>query len=120
MRAWLAIVGMLLAAPAMAGPLHLSPSPRDPLIPHWNVLRYTPDAESGSPPSYARFGHRDADEASGSGLSFGPIHAESETVNGHRRTHYRVEGLSPFGGNVGGSVGKGGAMLTLHWSSPGN
>ncbi len=119
MRAWLAIAAVLSAGPAAAGPLRL-PAPHDPLIPHWDVARYTPDTANDGLPSYARLGQRASDDASNSGLSFGPIHAESETINGHRRVHYRVEGLSLFGGDVGGSVGRGGAMLTLHWASPAN
>lgn len=55
-----------------------------------------------------------------SGISFGPIHAESEIVNGRRHVHYRVEGLTLLGGDIGGSVSRHGAMLTLHWTSSGN
>lgn len=54
------------------------------------------------------------------GLSFGPIHAESEMVNGRRHVHYRVDGLTLLGGDIGGSVSRDGAMLTLHWTSSGN
>ena len=120
MRAWLAIVGMLLVSPAIAAPLRLSPTPHDLLIPHWNVPRYTPDISAQYLPSYARLDRRGDEVIAPVGLSFGPVHAESETVNGHRRVHYRVEGLSLFGGDIGGSVGHGGAMLTLHWASPAN
>ena len=52
-----------------------------------------------------------------SGMSFGPIHAESEIVNGKRRMHYHVDGFTVMGGQIGGSVGHGGAMLTLHWGN---
>ena len=120
MRAWIAIAVLLSAGPAVAGPLHMPPPPRDSLIPHWNVPRYTPNSPSDTLPGYARLDRRPGDDAPGSGLSFGPIHAESETINGHRRVHYRVEGLSLFGGDIGGSVSHGGAMLTLHWASPAN
>ena len=120
MRAWLAIGAVLLTGPAAAVPLHISSAPHDPLIPHWDVARYVPDTENDGLPSYARLDrHGDGDPQAG-GLSFGPIHAESETINGHRRLHYRVEGLSLFGGDIGGSVGRGGGMLTLHWASPDN
>ena len=54
------------------------------------------------------------------GISFGPIHAESEIVNGRRHVHYRVDGLTLMGGDIGGSVSRHGAMLTLHWTSSGN
>jgi hypothetical protein len=58
--------------------------------------------------------------SSAPGISFGPVHAESEMVNGHRYVRYRVDGLTLMGGQVGGSVSHHGAMLTLHWSSSGN
>lgn len=118
MRAWLAIGALLLAGPVMAGPMRIAP--HDPFLPHWNVARYTPDAEQNGLPDYARLDARAANTNPASGLSFGPIHAQSETINGHRRVHYSVEGLTMFGANVGGSVGHGGAMLTLHWPSPTN
>jgi hypothetical protein len=120
MRAWLVIGAVLLAGPAAAGPFHISPATRDPLIPQWDVARYTPDAANNGLPSYASLGRNPGDSASSSGISLGPIHAESEAINGHRRMHYRVEGLSLFGGDIGGSVGRGGGMLTLHWASPDN
>jgi hypothetical protein len=52
-----------------------------------------------------------------SGISIGPFHAEAETVNGRRHVRYRVDGLTLMGGQIGASLGHGGAMLTLHWSS---
>ena len=55
-----------------------------------------------------------------SGISFGRIHAESEMVNGRRHVHYRVDGFTLLGGEVGGSFSHHGAMLTLHWTSSGN
>jgi hypothetical protein len=119
MRAWLAIGALLLVSPAVAGPLRIA-SPHDPFMPRWDVPRYAPDSGQNGLPDYARLNNRSEDAAPASGLSFGPIHAESETINGHRRVHYRVEGLTMFGGDVGGSVGRRGAMLTLHWPSPTN
>jgi hypothetical protein len=120
MRAWLAIGALLLASPAIAGPMHVASPQRNSLLPHWDVARYTPDAERDGLPAYARLDDHPRDTAPASGLSFGPIHAESEMINGHRRVHYSVEGLTLFGGTVGGSVGHRGAMLTLHWPSPTN
>lgn len=121
MRAWLALAVVLSAGPAVAGPLHPSPMPHDPLIPRWDTPRYTPEAERDGLPAFARLDRGGDEEANaGSGLSFGPVHAESEIIHGHRRIHYRIEGLSLFGGDVGGSVGRRGAMLTLHWASPGH
>jgi hypothetical protein len=49
------------------------------------------------------------------GISLGPVRAESEIINGHRRMHYRIDGFSLMGGEIGGSVSHHGAMLTLHW-----
>ncbi|HEY2032546.1 MAG TPA: hypothetical protein VGH02_02535 [Rhizomicrobium sp.] len=60
------------------------------------------------------------DMPAASGISFGPVHAESEMVNGRRHVHYRLDGLTLLGGDIGGSVSGHGAMLTLHWSSSGN
>lgn len=55
-----------------------------------------------------------------SGISFGPLHAESETINGKRRVHYSVDGLTLMGGQIGASLGARRAILTLHWSSVGD
>ena len=56
-------------------------------------------------------------ELAAPGLSFGLIHAESEIVNGRRRMHYRIDGFTVMGGEVGGSIGHRGAILTLHWGN---
>lgn len=50
-----------------------------------------------------------------SGIFLGPIHAESEIVNGRRRMHYRIDSFTVMGGEIGGSLNHGGAILTLHW-----
>ncbi len=55
-----------------------------------------------------------------SGLSFGPLHAESETINGKRRVHYSIDGLTLMGGQIGASLSAKRAILTLHWSSVGD
>ena len=54
------------------------------------------------------------------GISFGPIHAESEVINGRRHVRYRLDGQTLLGADIGGSVSRHGAMLTLHWRSSGN
>jgi hypothetical protein len=54
------------------------------------------------------------------GITLGPIHAESEIVNGRRHVRYRIDGLRLIGGDIGGSVSRHGAMLTLYWTSSGN
>jgi len=55
-----------------------------------------------------------------SGLSFGPLHAESELVNGKRRMHYRIDGFSLMGGQIGASLSSRHAILTLHWNGIGD
>jgi len=54
------------------------------------------------------------------GLSFGPLHAESETVNGKRRMHYRIDGFTLMGGQIGASLSSRRAILTLHWNGIGD
>jgi hypothetical protein len=119
MRAWPAIAIVLLATPAFASTSRFATLPHDPMLPHWDAPKYQPN-DTNQLPDYARLKARDDADAAPGGLSLGPIHAESETINGHRRMHYRVDGLSVLGGDVGGSLGHGGAMLTLHWASPAN
>jgi hypothetical protein len=111
---------MLLATPAFAGSLRIAASPADPLFPRWDVARYTPEAEREGLPDYARLNGGGQNAEPLAGLAIGPVHTERETINGHSRMHYRVEGLTMLGGEVGASLGRGGAMLTLHWTSPGN
>jgi hypothetical protein len=55
-----------------------------------------------------------------SGISFGPLHAESKTINGKRRVHYSIDGLTLMGGQIGASLSTKRAILTLHWSSAGD
>ena len=119
MRAWPAIAIVLFATPALAAPSRFANLPHDPMLPHWNVPRYQAN-DPNQLPDYARLKASDEITAPPNGLSLGPIRAESETINGHRRMHYRLDGLSVLGGDVGGSLGHGGAMLTLHWASPAN
>jgi len=57
------------------------------------------------------------EEPEAAGLSLGPVRAEGETINGHRRIHYNVDGGTLMGGEVGASMSGHGAMLTLHWQS---
>jgi len=65
----------------------------------------SPDARAASAPS---------------GASLGPIRAESEVIGGRRHMHYRIDGLHFLGGDVGGSIGGRGTVLTLHWPPSGN
>ena len=120
MRSWLWMGIILLATPALAAPPHLAPVPNDPLISHWNTPRYSrTEAQQGGLPDYARMETSDKDLSGGQGLSFGPIHAESETISGRRHMRYRVDGLSILGGDIGASIGHHGAMLSLHWPPSG-
>ena len=55
-----------------------------------------------------------------SGFSIGPIRADSITRFSHTgkarlSPHYRLDGVSVFGGTIGGSVDGRGGMLTLNW-----
>jgi hypothetical protein len=57
-----------------------------------------------------------------SGFSIGPFRAEAGTSfrPGHRSRlspHYRLDGVSVLGGSVGGTIGKGGGMITLQWQT---
>jgi hypothetical protein len=61
-----------------------------------------------------------AETPKASGISFGPLHAESEMVNGRRRMHYRVDGLSLMGGQIGASLSSRRAILTLRWDAVGD
>ena len=56
------------------------------------------------------------DPASG-GVSLGPVHADSEMVNGRRRMRYSVDGLNVMGGAVSGSVDARHAEIFLHWNT---
>jgi hypothetical protein len=54
------------------------------------------------------------------GFGIGPIRADSADTSGFGRRHgpkprYRLEGVSVFGGSIGGSIDGRGAMLSLHW-----
>jgi hypothetical protein len=55
------------------------------------------------------------------GLSLGLVQAEpaDDPRPGHHRRilQYRVDGVSVLGGSVGGSLGGGGAVFSLHWPS---
>jgi hypothetical protein len=65
---------------------------------------------------------RSADTAqSGSGMRFGPIHAEavSDPRPGKHKTlmQYRLDGFQVMGGDIGGRLGAHGGMVTLHWNT---
>jgi hypothetical protein len=57
----------------------------------------------------------------GGGFSIGPIHADAVTRfsgrsgKAHMVPHYRVEGVTVFGGSIGGSIDGRGGMVTLNW-----
>ena len=111
------LVIFLVAAPAAARPFHVGRAGNDTPRP----VLHMPDVSDGRMRWSRRdqdaplIGHRaEADPASG-GLSFGPVHADSEVINGRRRMHYRVDGLSMAGGDVSGSVSTHAAEVYLRW-----
>jgi hypothetical protein len=119
----------LLALPAAvsAGPVHNFRGQRDIYVQSGPPILQMPGAFT-----YERAAHRDDGQTFGwrngqtveqprsSGISFGPLHAESETINGKRRVHYSVDGLTLMGGQIGASLSTKRAILTLHWSSVGD
>ena len=125
----LAVALVLLALPAvaLAGPAHRLDGFDAGLVQRDEPRLHIPEVIYGPPaPRDARmliFSLHTAEEPEASaayGISFGPIHAESETINGRRHVHYRVDGLTLMGGEIGGSVSRHGAMLTLHWTPSGD
>ena len=126
----LAFAVLILALPAsvFAAPLRSPAAFHDDFTQHDEPRLKMPGEFAYAQPVATRsdsafmLGPQDARWESGGarGLSFGPVHAESEVINGRRRVHYHVDGLSLMGGEVGGSLGHGGAMLTLHWASSPN
>jgi hypothetical protein len=65
-----------------------------------------------------------APPVSGSGgFAIGPFHADTVTKfsrrggKAHVAPHYRLDGVSVFGGAIGGSVDGRGGMLTLQWKT---
>lgn len=110
-----------LPAAVMAAPVHRFTGLDADLVQQNAPRLRMPDSTYGPAPQDGGlliFGlHRtqQPDASPASGISFGPIHAESETINGRRHVHYRVDGLTLMGGEIGGSVSHRGAMLTLHW-----
>ena len=59
--------------------------------------------------------------AQSQGFSIGPFRAEAATRYGgrgrraHLAPHYRLEGMTVFGGAIGGSMDGRGGMVTLEW-----
>jgi hypothetical protein len=120
---------LLLPAVAAAGPVRSIGGPNTDLVGHDEPRLRMPGELSFARARASRsdemlvFGlqeTRPADQTAASGLSFGPLHAESEIVNGRRRMHYHVDGLTLMGGEIGASLGRHRAMLTLHWTSSGD
>lgn len=119
---------LLCVVPAMAGPFHASRSIADPPRTALHIAQ-SPRAAfhlgdlAGGNTGWHRRRDDDAptlsreaqpDPAPG-GLSIGPVHADSEMVNGRRHMHYRVDGLSVAGGDISGSVSTHSAEVFLRW-----
>jgi hypothetical protein len=57
------------------------------------------------------------------GFAIGPFHADTVTKfsrrggKAHLAPHYRLDGVTLFGGAIGGSVDGRGGMLTLQWKT---
>jgi hypothetical protein len=57
------------------------------------------------------------------GFAIGPFHADTVTKfsarsgKAHLSPHYRLDGVTLFGGAIGGSVDGRGGMLTLQWKT---
>ena len=101
---------------AIADPASLSASPRLEIPDHAHFTHYvrTEDLPLLGPDRGLPF-------AASQGFSIGPFHAEAVTRYAgrgrrqHLAPHYRLEGVSVFGGAVGGSVDGRGGMVTLEW-----
>ena len=118
------IVLLSLPAAAIAAPVHRLGGSDADLVQHDQPRLQLPgDVSFGAPANRTddnqifNLKPQTGDDAPPSGMSFGPIHAESEIVNGKRRMHYHVDGFTVMGGQIGGSLGHGGGMLTLHWGN---
>jgi hypothetical protein len=83
---------------------------------------YAPHAgQSGGTADALALNRPNAPQAPMSGMSFGPIHAETvaDTRPGRHHTvmQYSLDGVHVLGGAVGGNLSGRGAMLSLHWPS---
>lgn len=120
MRAAVLAVVMFVAAPtanagALFGQKPFTPEP-GLTLPSQHVL--APHRTSDDPPLLGP--ERAPPPSAASGFSIGPFRAEAGTNfrPGHRARlspHYRLDGVTVLGGSVGGSIGRGGGMITLQW-----
>jgi hypothetical protein len=115
--ALLAVLLVLLASAAAARPVAIPDQPVQLRLPTWERMAA---AQRNTQSDFAPM-DSSAPAAPSSGLSFGPLHAEtvSDARPGRRRAilQYRLDGMQVMGGEVGGSLGGHGAMLSLHWPS---
>ena len=81
-------------------------------------------AETTRRPDLPLLGPERAPPLSGAGgFAIGPFHADTITKfsgrsgRAHLSPHYRLDGVTLFGGAVGGSVDGRGGMLTLQWKT---
>lgn len=116
---------LILPAMAIGGPAHNFHGQRDYYAQSGPPPLQMPEASafSRSRDDGQNWGWRSSqpiEQSQASGISFGPLHAESETINGKRHVHYSVDGLTLMGGQIGASLSSRRAILTLHWSSAGD
>jgi hypothetical protein len=119
---------MTLPAAALAGPATPFRGTRDDFVPKGIPRLQLPGAHTfehaarrdDAAAGFQWHSEQVAEMPKASGISFGPVHAESEMVNGKRRMHYRVDGLTLMGGQIGASLSSRRAILTLHWDAVGD
>lgn len=120
MRAAVLAIPLLVLAPAAHAGILLAQklSTPEPGLALSSRHAFVPQRPGDNPPLLGP--ERAPPASAATGFSIGPFHAEAETsVRPGRRArlspHYRLEGVSILGGSVGGSIGRGGGMLTLQW-----
>jgi hypothetical protein len=120
MRAAVLVIPLLVAAPAAHAGILLAQkfSAPEPGLALSNQHAFVPHRPGDDPPLLGP--ERAPPASAASGFSIGPFRAEMGTSArpGHRARlspHYRLEGVSVLGGSVGGTIGRGGGMITLQW-----
>lgn len=120
MRAAVLVIPLLVAAPAAHAGVLLAQkfsAPEQPLALS-SQHAFVPQRPGDDPPLLGP--ERAPPASAASGFSIGPFRAEMGTsARPGRRArlspHYRLEGVSILGGSVGGTIGRGGGMITLQW-----
>jgi len=120
MRAAVLVIPLLVAAPAAHAGILLAQkfSAPEPGLALSSQHAFEPRRPGDDPPLLGP--ERPPPASAASGFSIGPFRAEMGTsARPGRRArlspHYRLEGVSVLGGSVGGTIGRGGGMITLQW-----